>query len=251
MPEVHCPDVPDEREEGDHHSPCQTNSMTERSRAGLVGPGPTVNSQLTDSQPNQQENIDPQQLRRDVWEAKQAEAEERRGRKRRSEDTPAPTRGRKFSRSNKQQHREPVKRGDVIFHGEKVCDVGARAGRVTGKYVNTFNLYPKDGTEPYSVDLSKVEYRKLGEEERMEINIAEDECHMSMVPYQLHGNLESREAKREELHKIVNKYKAVEVVDDVGQVRISTKFVLWYKKASDGSVKTRARLVACTPGQRT
>ena len=274
MPEVHCPDVPDEREEGDHHLPCQTNSMTERSRAGLAGPGPTVSSQLTDSQPtnhppseaetpqtdnnieedevfepevessNQQENIDPQQLRRDVWEAKQAEAEERRGRKRRSEDTPAPTRGRKFSRSNKQQHREPVKRGDVIFHGEKVCDVGARAGRVTGKYVNTFNLYPKDGTEPYSVDLSKVEYRKLGEEERMEINIAEDECHMSMVPYQLHGNLESREAKREELHKIVNKYKAVEVVDDVGQVRISTKFVLWYKKASDGSVKTRARLVA-------
>ena len=87
MPEIHRPDVPDEREEGDHHSPCQTNSMTERSRAGLVGPGPTVNSQLTDSQPNQQENIDPQQLRRDVWEAKQAEAEERRGRKRRSEDS--------------------------------------------------------------------------------------------------------------------------------------------------------------------
>ena len=87
QPEVHRPDDPDEREEGDHHLPCQTNSMTERSRAGLVGPGPTVNSQLTDSQPNQQENIDPQQLRRDVWEAKQAEAEERRGRKRRSEDS--------------------------------------------------------------------------------------------------------------------------------------------------------------------
>ena len=96
-----------------------------------------------------------------------------------------------------------------------------------------------------------MEYRKLVEEERMEINITEDECQMSMVPYQLHGNLESREAKREKLHKIVNKYKAIEIVDDVEQVRISTKFVLWYKKASDGSVKTRARLVACTPGQRT
>ena len=47
-----------------------------------------------------------------------------------------------------------VKRGDVIFHGEKICDVGTRAGRVNGKYVNTFNLYPKDRTEPYSVDLS-------------------------------------------------------------------------------------------------
>ena len=29
QPEVHRPDDPDEREEGDHHSPCQTNSMTE------------------------------------------------------------------------------------------------------------------------------------------------------------------------------------------------------------------------------
>ena len=67
---------------------------------------------------------------------------------------------------------------------------------------------------------------------------------MDIVPYRLHGNRECMEAKQEELNKIVNKYKAVQVVDDVGQFRLSSKFVLLYKKSSDGTVKTRARLCA-------
>ena len=39
-------------------------------------------------------------------------------------------------------------------------------------------------------------------------------------------------------------YKAVKVVPDDGHYVISSRFVIWYKKHSDGSVQTRARLVA-------
>ena len=96
-------------------------------------------------------------------------------------------------------------------------------------------------------DLARVEYQKVGDEEQVHFSSLETEsedCHMDIVPYQLHGNRECMEAKQEELDKIVNKYKAVEVVEDEGQVRISSKFVLWYKKSSDGTVRTRSRLVA-------
>ena len=67
---------------------------------------------------------------------------------------------------------------------------------------------------------------------------------MAMVPYNQQGNRECTEAKLEEIKKIVEQFKAVEVVKDVGQFRISSRFVLWYKKSSDGKVVTRARLVA-------
>ena len=195
------------------------------------------------------EFVEPIQEREDRREMRIAEETERRGSKRKETDsTPAPS-GRKNKAkkvNSKVPSRLPISRGDLILHDGKISEVGRRVGKPSGRLVNTFNIYPRDGTDPYSLDLDRVEFQKL--EDGEQINIAqgeqEDECLMEMVPYHLHGNQECLEAKREEIDKIVNKYKAVEEGPDEGQVRISSKFVLWYKKSSDGSVKTRSRLVA-------
>ena len=147
-----------------------------------------------------------------------------------------------------------LKKKDVIIHNGQICDVGDRLGKRgkngrTGKNYNTFNLYPRSGAEPYHIDLSMSQYQKLdnnqqaGQQEQTLV-LKGEECHMDIVPYKLHGNQECMEAKRQELKKIVEDYKAVKVVPDDGHYKISSRFVLWYKKHSDGSVQTRARLVA-------
>ena len=152
------------------------------------------------------------------------------------------------SRGKTKPLRVDVKKTDVIIHDGKVCDVGKRIGKVGGKNYNTFNVFPRSG-KPYSVDLSRVEFQKLennqraGQEEQV-LMLAGEECHMDIIPYRLHGNQECVEAKRQEIKKIVEDYKAVKVVKDDGHYKISSRFVLWYKKHSDGSVQTRARLVA-------
>ena len=152
------------------------------------------------------------------------------------------------SRGKTKPLRVDVKKTDVIIHEGKVCDVGKRIGKAGGKNYNTFNVYPRSG-KPYSVDLSRVEFQKLennqraGQEEQV-LMLAGEECHMDIIPYRLHGNQECVEAKRQEIKKIVEDYKAVKVVKDDGHYKISSRFVLWYKKHSDGSVQTRARLVA-------
>ena len=193
-----------------------------------------------------EEEMDPVQRREAIRVMRQTEAAER-SRKRKSEATPSNDRKQKKSRANSSKFGEKIniKKGDVIKHGNVECDVGSRLGSVRGKYINTFNLYPRNGNEPYSADLSRVEFEKMEVDEQVHFTLEEPEdCMMDIVPYQLHGNRECMEAKLEELDKIINKYKVVDEVEDNGQVRISCKFVLWYKKSSSGDVKTRARLVA-------
>ena len=152
------------------------------------------------------------------------------------------------------QHRIDLKEKDVIIHDGQICDVGKRLGKRgkngrMGKNYNSFNLFPRSEKKPYSIDLSRSPYQKLdnnlraGQQEQTLV-LHGEECHMDIVPFKLHGNQECMEAKRQELKKIVEDYKAVKVVPDDGTYMISCKFVLWYKKHSDGSVQTRARLVA-------
>ena len=161
---------------------------------------------------------------------------------------------RKETSVSKDQFRLDLKKKDVIVHDGQICDVGDRLGKRgrngrIGKNYNTFNLFPRSGAQPYSVDLSRSEYQKLdnvqqaGQQEQVLV-LKGEECHMDIVPYKLHGNQECMEAKRQEVKKIVEDYKAVKVVPDDGHYKISSRFVLWYKKHSDGSVQTRARLVA-------
>ena len=138
----------------------------------------------------------------------------------------------------------------IIYHGGKACQVMGRAATARGGYYNYFNLQPVDGSRAYSVDLQRSEYSMDvdGEQQAlitMEVdqNGQQHEVFMETIPYNLHGNQECVQAKMEELDKIVNQFKAVKVVDDVGQFKISTRFVLWYKKHSSGEVQVRARLV--------
>ena len=126
--------------------------------------------------------------------------------------------------------------------------VGKR-GKATGKRYNFFNLHPVDKSiEPYNVDLERSEYHRMQDENQQQVLVAmhglQQEVHMQIIPFYLHGNQECMAAKKEEIDKIVKKFKAVKVVKDVGQFRISSRFVLWYKKHSNGEIQTRARLVA-------
>ena len=160
----------------------------------------------------------------------------------------------KTTKAAKLQARVDLKKNDVIIHDGQVCDVGDRLGKRgvvgrEGKHYNSFNLFPRSGAKPYSIDLSKATYQKLDNNQQagqveQALVLAGEECHMDLVPFRLHGNQECMEAKRQELKKIVEDYKAVKVVPDDGHYVISSRFVIWYKKHSDGSIQTRARLVA-------
>ena len=143
-----------------------------------------------------------------------------------------------------------LKKGDLIVHDGQVSSVIGRGGKKSGKKKNWYNLQPVNPAIPaYGADLGKVQYHKLDQDgdgrhhAMITVHNQQEETHMAIIPYNQHGNLECREAKKVEIDKILQ-FDAVEVVPDVGQARISSRFVLWYKKHSDGSVITRARLVA-------
>ena len=140
-----------------------------------------------------------------------------------------------------------VKVGDLIIHQGRRCKVKQRM-KMQGQHYNYYNLQPEGPGEPYNIDLQRSEYQRL------EVNDAnqqvlitmlgtEEQVNMAIIPYRQHGSVECMDAKKEEIAKIVEQFDAVEVVKDEGQFRISCRFVLWLKKHSDGTVKTRARLV--------
>ena len=142
-----------------------------------------------------------------------------------------------------------LKKGQQIFHQGQQCTVLGRAGRAEGGYYNYFNLQPNSGEDAYSIDLQRSEFSRIVERpgQHQALITSTDEQHevfMEMIPYSQHGNQDCVQAKLEEIDKIVNQFDAVEVVKDEGQMKISSRFVLWYKKHSDGQVQTRARLVA-------
>ena len=65
---------------------------------------------------------------------------------------------------------------------------------------------------------------------------------MNIIPFHMHENQECVQAKKDEVKKIAEEFKAVKVVDDVGQFKISSRFVLWHKKHSDGRVQVEISL---------
>ena len=66
----------------------------------------------------------------------------------------------------------------------------------------------------------------------------EEECNIVMIPRERYKDDDCKEAKEVELKKLEN-FKSYSVVDDIGQYRISSTWVLWYK-----GEEVRARLVA-------
>ena len=100
-------------------------------------------------------------------------------------------------------------------------------GKTTGQYKNWFNVAPTDGSEKHSVNLEKVQYEHITEE-----------VHMVMVPRDEHYSKQCIEAKEAELDKL-KEFDTYKVVEDLGQERISSTWVL-SKKGDD----IRARLVA-------
>ena len=79
-----------------------------------------------------------------------------------------------------------------------------------------------------NVDLERVKFRKINEEE----------CNMVLIPRSEHKNEACIVAKETELDKLKS-FDSYSVVDDIGQYRISTPWGLWNKGA-----EVRARLVA-------
>ena len=47
------------------------------------------------------------------------------------------------------------------MHQGKVCEVIRRAGNAKGKYFNYFNIQPRDGSEPYHIDMGKTEFQRM------------------------------------------------------------------------------------------
>ena len=165
--------------------------------------------------------------------------------KRRAEGSPASK-----PRGKVRAAKVDVKVGDTIIHAGRLCRVESSGGKKSGPLRNYFNLKPMEGEEPtYGADLGRVSFTKITQDSNQHqalitMDQGVQEVFMQTIPYSQHGNLECRKAKEVELEKIVKQFKAVEEVDDVGQFRISCRFVLWYKKHSDGRTEVRSRLVA-------
>ena len=99
--------------------------------------------------------------------------------------------------------------------------------KVNGKYYNYFNVCGEDGLER-NIDLERIKFRKVTEEE---VNIV-------TIPREKQNDDECKNAKATELRKLLD-FDSFDEVDDVGQYRISTTWVLWHK-----GEEVRARLVA-------
>ena len=257
-----------ERTRGDHSALLDQNHGAQASHrsSGVPSPGESQSQVATDSNTQSHGTPDPgfnvdydmheesdldrrQQMRTIVYN------EMNDAKKRKAAESPPTTvrKARKIPRPACTGRKLSVKAGELIQTADpegqmKICKVLSRE-KVNGRYYNRFNLEPQDGSKPYNVDLGRAAWHRWrdsntdGGEDLLLMNGTEAEVHMNLIPFREHGNQECMEAKRVELKKIVEEFKAVKVVDDVGQFRISSRFVLWHKKHSTGEVQTRARLV--------
>ena len=105
----------------------------------------------------------------------------------------------------------------------------SRAGKVSGKYNSRYNVRNDSGIDS-SVDLKHVSEWKKADETEV-VNVV-------LIPRCRHGDQDCVNAKMEELQKLKD-FDTYELVDDVGQTKITTAWVL--SKKGD---KVRARLVA-------
>jgi hypothetical protein len=104
----------------------------------------------------------------------------------------------------------------------------SRGGKMTGNHRNWFNVRNGDGEER-GVNLDTVCGWERAEEE--DVNLV-------LVPKHRHSEEKCDKAKQTELKKLQD-FNTYEEVDDVGQFRISTTWVIW-----DKGDEMRARLVA-------
>ena len=130
---------------------------------------------------------------------------------------------------------DSVRSGDVIEYKlednddwEKATILG-RAGKATGQYKTWFNVRREKDGEQMSLDLGKGTLWR---------NLEENDVYVVTVPRERQGEAECIKAKQVELDKL-KEFDTYMEVTDVGQKRISTTWVLWWK-----GEEVRARLVA-------
>ena len=124
-----------------------------------------------------------------------------------------------------------LKRDEVIEYddgNEVIKAVILGREKVSGNYYNYFNVQGEDGLNR-NVNLERVKFRKIDEIEQ---------CFMVIVPHEHHGTPEVLKAKLDELQKLKD-FKSYVIVDDIGQYRISSTWVIYYK-----GDEVRGRLVA-------
>lgn len=126
------------------------------------------------------------------------------------------------------------KKDDIIQYRMTVDDpwvealVLGRAGKATGRNKDWMNVEDSESGEQKSVDLAQIqEWRKI-----------EEEVNMVMIPRNEWNGEACVTAKKVELEKL-REFCTYEVVEDVGQMRVSTTWVIWKK-----GEEIRARLVA-------
>ena len=110
----------------------------------------------------------------------------------------------------------------------KNVTVLGRAGKATGKYRNWYNVREENTGSEYSLDFEHIHDWKKTDEE---VNAV-------LLPKNRHNDTDCIEAKEAELQKLKD-FNAFEEVDDMGQKRISTRWIICQK--GDG---VKARLVA-------
>ena len=123
-----------------------------------------------------------------------------------------------------------LKKGDLIEFESDGQVTRARVlnrEKASGRFYNYFNVELDDGSKK-NIDGERVKLRKLDEEE----------CNMVLIPADRHRDQDCLEAKEVELNKL-KEFDTYEEVADMGQHRLSCRWVLWYK-----GEEVRARLTA-------
>ena len=112
----------------------------------------------------------------------------------------------------------------------KPAKVISRAGKANGKFKSWFNLESSEDQSQMAIDLEKCEWKQIPD--------APEEVNIVIIPKNQQQTPECEQAKLEEIEKL-KQFNTFSEVNDEGQFRISTTWVLWEK---NGGV--RARLVA-------
>lgn len=113
----------------------------------------------------------------------------------------------------------------------------SRAGKLTGKYKDWFNIQEHE-------DSKSIDWRNgVQEWEKIEDEVVNEEYNDVYVVQSRHDEKRVRDAKMSELQNW-KQYNVYEEVPDRGQSRISVRWVCCEKFSDDGNSKVKARLVA-------
>ncbi|KAK6191223.1 hypothetical protein SNE40_002959 [Patella caerulea] len=104
-----------------------------------------------------------------------------------------------------------------------------RAGKVTGKYSNWYNIEIEEDEQQKSIDLSSITWEKTDDVE----NTDEDEVNVNSISSE--NELEIGVAKQQELDKL-HQFNTYIEVPDSGQNTLSTRWVITQK---DNTYKAR------------